>query len=294
MIRSLTFAVIAVLLVGAAAPVSAQQGANLVSGKVPVNGGEIYYEARGSGRPVVLLHGGFLDRRMWDAQFDLLAGRYRAIRFDARGAGRSSMPSGPYSNFEDLHALLVALGVPKATLVGLSLGGRTAIDFALAYPDMVEAMVAVAPGMSGWRFKDPVLVERARPMQAAYDADDMAAYVEWFVKSWTDGPRRKPEQVDKRVRERVKQIAMENQSWAKAARAGVQELNAAARIGDLKGPILAIVGDQDMSDIHDIVDALVKAVPGTKKVVIAGAGHMVPLEKPAEFNRTLLTFLQGK
>ncbi len=268
--------------------------AKTISGRVPVNGGEIYYEARGSGRTVVLLHGGYLDRRMWDAQFDLLARNYRVIRFDARGAGRSSVPTAAFSNYEDLHALLVALGVKKATLVGLSLGGRTAIDFALAHPGMVEGIVAVAPGMSGWAFRDPVLVERVRPMQAAAEANDVPTYIEWFIRSWMDGPRRTPEQVDKTLRDRVKQMAMENWSWRSTSRVQVQEMNAAARIADLNVPILAIVGDQDMSDIHNIVDALVKNVAGAKKVVVSGAGHLVPLEKPAEFNRALLAFLKEK
>jgi pimeloyl-ACP methyl ester carboxylesterase len=266
-------------------------GRSTETGLVKVRGGELYYEARGAGAVVVLLHGGLLDGRMWDEQFELLSEECRVIRFDARGHGRSSVPTGDFSNYEDLHDLLVALGVPQATLVGLSLGGRTAIDFALAYPAMVTAVVAVAPGLSGWTFDDPFLAENDRSARAAKDP---AGIVEAFQRSWTDGPKRTPQQVDPVVRGRVQQMALENLTKAFASRGELKEMGAAGRLGELRVPLLAIVGDLDVSDIHRIVDQLVTNVPGARKVVIAGAGHVVNLERPSEFNRALLEFLRRR
>jgi 3-oxoadipate enol-lactonase len=114
----------------------------------------LYFEIKGRGKPVVLIHGGQLDRRMWDAQFDEFAKRYRVIRYDLRGFGKSSAPSKPFSNHEDLHALLRRLQVEKATLVGLSLGGAVAVDFALMYPNEVDSLVLVCPGLGGFHFED--------------------------------------------------------------------------------------------------------------------------------------------
>ena len=263
-------------------------------GAVKVSGGELYHEAKGTGPVVVLMHGGLLDGRTWDEQFELLSKQYRVIRYDARGHGRSSIPAGDYSNYEDLHELLVALGVPHATLVGLSLGGRTAIDFALACPAMVDAVVAVAPGLSGWTFDDPVLAEHERGAKAAAAAGDRAMIVEWFQRSWTDGPKRTPQQVDPVVRERVRLMALETLTKLGAGRGELKEMGAAGRLGELRVPLLAIVGDLDMSDIHEIVDQLVAKVPGARKVVIAGAGHMVNLERPTELNRALMEFLRSR
>ena len=142
------------------------------SGMVKVEGGELYYEMAGKGPVVVLLHAGLLDSRMWDGQFELLAKNYRVVRYDARGHGKSSVPNGKFAHYKDLNALLNGLGIKKATLVGLSLGGRTAIDFALAYPHMVETLVAVSPGVSGADFKDPIIMEHMKESQAAIKAQD--------------------------------------------------------------------------------------------------------------------------
>ncbi len=260
------------------------------SGKVKVPGGELYYEAQGARRTVVLLHGGLLDCRMWDDQFDVLAERFHVVRYDARGHGRSSRIAGDFSRYKDLHALLTALGIRKATLVGLSAGGRAAIDFAIVHPDMVDALVVVSPGISGWAFNDPVLQEHQAELGKAAAAGDWDAATEWFLRSWTDGPKRKPTDVDPGVRERVRAMARANIGTNGPGR--VEEVNAVPRLGELRVPTLAVLGDLDMADIHDIVDLIAAKVPGARRIVIPGVAHMVNMEKPAEFNRLLLDFLR--
>src|SRR5262245_45001564 len=91
----------------------------------------VYYEAAGHGGTVVFLHGGQMDRRMWDEQFELFAKTHRVVRYDLRGFGKSPAPLEPYSHVEDLRALLDHLKIRRATLVGLSLGAAIAVDFAL-------------------------------------------------------------------------------------------------------------------------------------------------------------------
>jgi len=264
--------------------------AGVKTGKVAVPGGELYYEMQGSGPSIVLLHGGLLDTRMWDEQFGVLAKRFRVVRYDARGHGRSSRVDGDFSNYRDLYALMTGLGIAKATLVGLSLGGRTAIDFALVHPDMAEALVLVSPGISGWDFtKDRVLTENDAALDKAAMAKDLDLCVEWFQRSWTDGPTRKPADVDKAVRERVRAMARANID--RNGRGRLEEVNAVPRLAEIRVPTLAVLGDLDMASIHDIVDLIAAKIPGARKVVIGGAAHMVNMEKPAEFNRVLLDFL---
>ncbi len=132
------------------------------SGRVPVENGELAYELRGEGDPVILLHGGMLDSRMWDAEMKVLEGRYTAIRYDARGHGESSMPTERFKHYEDLRTLMTALELPRASLVGLSGGGRIAVDFALTYPDLVEKLVLVATGLSAMKTKDPFVLEQKK------------------------------------------------------------------------------------------------------------------------------------
>jgi len=114
------------------------------TGRVAVEGGTLYYEVRGSGPPVVLLHAGDLDLSMWDPQVSPLARSFRLIRYDARGHGRSSAPRGPYSTVEDLRRLLDHLGIPRASLVGISMGAGVTLNFATTYPQRVRQLVLVS------------------------------------------------------------------------------------------------------------------------------------------------------
>lgn len=114
------------------------------TGRVAVEGGTLYYESRGSGPPVVLLHGGGLDHSSWDPQVGSLSRAFRVIRYDARGHGRSSAPMGPFSTVEDLRRLLDHLGVRRAHLVGLSMGAGAAYGFAAQHPERVETLTLVS------------------------------------------------------------------------------------------------------------------------------------------------------
>src|SRR3954463_6383416 len=119
------------------------------SGFAEVNGARLYYEAMGEGTAVVLVHGGLVDSRLWDAQMKPLSKHFRVVRYDIRGYGRSPAPTGEYYPHEDLRALLDYLKIDKATLVGLSLGGIVAADFALEQPARVERLVLVGSGLRG-------------------------------------------------------------------------------------------------------------------------------------------------
>ena len=121
------------------------------SGFVDVGGTSLYYEVAGAGAPVVLVHGFGLDRRMWDEQVDVLAERFTVVRYDLRGFGRSNAERVEFWPTEGLRALLDFLKVERATLVGLSLGGIVAADFASEHPERVERLVLVGSGLRGDR-----------------------------------------------------------------------------------------------------------------------------------------------
>jgi pimeloyl-ACP methyl ester carboxylesterase len=265
------------------------------NGMVDIGNGQLYYEIDGSGPTVVLLHGGMLDLRMWDSQVKPLTQHFRVLRYDARGHGRSDPIEGEHSHYDDLFRLMNTLEIEKAAIVGLSLGGRTAIDFALEHPDRVSALVPVAPGLSGWKFgRDPVLVKHWQGMQeAAQDGEfSDADYVEWFQKSWTDGPKRKPDEVPADVREKVRMMALATAEKPRQSGEYV-EANAVNRLNEIRAPTLAIVGDLDMQDIIDIAKLVETEVENAQMVTIPGVAHMVNMEAPDEFNRRLLVFLKN-
>ena len=121
------------------------------SGFVVTAAGPLYFESRGSRETIVLIHGGSLDRRIWDAQFAALSTRYHVIRYDIRPFGKSPAARRAYSNVADLRTLIDSLHVSRVSLVGLSYGGLVALDFALNYPEQVSSLVLAGSGVSGYQ-----------------------------------------------------------------------------------------------------------------------------------------------
>ena len=264
------------------------------TGFVDLGNTQVYYEEMGTGKPLVMIHGGLLDRRMWDDQFAVFAKSYRVFRYDARGHGLSKAPSGTYSHHEDLKRLLDGLKVEKAAIMGLSMGGYIAIDFALAYPDRVSALILVAPGLTGYEFESEPLKKNSELLNKAAQENDLKMLVEYFQRAWTDGPSRTPEKVDPAVREKVRLMAVGTlQNWNDESREARLEPAAIGRLAEIRVPTLAVVGDLDMPDILEIVGLIEKDVKGARKEVIKGVAHMVSMEKPEEFNRIVLNFLSG-
>jgi len=210
---------------------------------VQVNGAEIYYELAGDGPPVVLLHAGIADSRMWDLQFDAFAASHTVLRYDQRGYGRTAPVPGAFSPREDLRVLLKALGIARPALVGCSKGSRTALDFALRYPDQVARLVLTAPAVNGFRYTGPTPPLGAEIDQAEMDGD-LARVNELEIQMWVDGPRRRPEQVAAWVR----QLALEMNAIA-LANEGVGEEEPApsveGRLHQLRPPALIVVGEED-------------------------------------------------
>ncbi|MGD3106259.1 alpha/beta fold hydrolase [Streptomyces sp. YGL11-2] len=267
------------------------------NGTVPIDDGELFYETAGTGPAVVLLHGGMLDQHMWDEQFAWLVNSgLRVIRYDSRGHGLSSTVTGDWANHDDLAALLDALDVPSAVLVGLSHGSRVALDTALAHPDRVTALALAAPGISGRAFTDPFVLEHIKEQVAAIGAPDGAErYVEHFLRMWVDGPHRAPSAVHPGFRERMRASATANvEVHADGVGAGLPiEVGAFDRLGEIRVPTIVLDGDLDSSDISANAHAIAVTVPDARRIRIPAAGHMVNLENSPLFDRELHAFLSS-
>lgn len=270
------------------------------SGFAEVNGTRLYYEVAGEGNALTLLHAGIADSRMWDDQFSVFATRYRTVRYDLRGFGRSEVPPGEYTLRDDLAGLLQTLGIARTTLVGVSLGGSLAVDFALEHPEMVEALVLVGAGLSGFTPEMASLstTEAAhwQEIEAADAAGDAERLNALETHLWVDGLGRTPEMVNPTLRERV--MTMNGNNIARATEqeaAQPQKLDppAIGRLGEIAAPTLVIVGDEDSSIVQATAETLTQGIAGARKVVMRGTAHVPNMEQPEEFNRLVLAFLAG-
>lgn len=263
-----------------------------LAGTAEINGAELYYEVKGEGHPLLLLHAGVADSRMWDDQFDVFAEKYRVVRFDYRGFGRSTMPAGSFSNVEDVRALLDFLGIDSSYIIGVSFGGLIGLDFTLAYPERVKALILGAPSVSG-----DMPSERIRGVWAAedeaFERGDLDEATELNVRFWVDGPHREAGEVDPAVRQRVYDMQMN--IFRKEMPDDVEEVGpevaANGRLHELNLPVLVMVGDLDLEEKVALADRLEKEIAGCRKVVIEGVAHMLNMEQAEVFNTAVLDFL---
>lgn len=259
-----------------------------------INDAKLVYEIAREGPPLVMLHAGICDSRMWDDQFAAFAKDYRVVRYDLRGYGQSHPVAGQFAHHEDLRALLDVLKIERACLMGCSLGGMTALDFTLTYPNRVSGLVLVGSGLDGFESEE----EAAEPPEwaeavKAYEAGDYERASEFEVRLWVDGPRRQPHEVPAAIRDKVRlmnTIALKNEASNLGKR---QKLDppAAKRLTELHVPMLVIVGDYDQPEIAAIADLLAEKVPGAQKVIMTGTAHVPNMEQPALFNQHVLDWL---
>ena len=259
------------------------------SGFAAVNGTQLYYEVAGNGDPLVLIHGFSLDRRMWDAQFEVFARQYRVVRYDARGFGKSAVPDGaPYVHADDLKALLGHLQIARAHIVGLSMGGEIATEFALAYPDSVASLVVVDSALDGYRWSQE-WDNAITPIWTMGRAGDVAA----AKQLWLDHPLFAPARENPAVGVLLAQMVADYSGWHWLNRNPPREkaTSALQRLEHIKAPTLVVLGERDLPDFHVIADTLHQRIPNASKVVIPRVGHMSPMENPQTFNTVVLDFL---
>jgi pimeloyl-ACP methyl ester carboxylesterase len=267
-----------------------QSNAQAGSGIADVNGARIAYDVAGSGPPVLLLHAGIGDRRMWDAQVSSFAEHFTVIRFDARGFGETRKPDVPFAPYADAIALLDHLEISRAHFVGVSMGSQTVIEAAIAAPERVSALVAVA-ARTGTPVS-PVLRAGWERVDELYEAGDVAGAVEYELRMWVDGPDRESDAVDPEVRERVRDM---NAALFTRDDVDAEEIPldppAAERLAEISAPTLIVYGDKDVMDVRQAAEPLAAAIPGARLAVIPDAAHLPQMERPDVFNEIVLGFL---
>ncbi len=246
-----------------------------------VNRAKLAYEMLGDGEPLVMLHGFTLDMRMWEDQFKPFAERFRVIRYDLRGFGKSSTPDGmPYVHAGDLAALLDHLGFERAHVMGLSMGGAIALDFACLYPSRLIDLILVDPAMGGY------------PWTTSLDYKKGAATVDDIRQNWLSHPLFAPALQQPGVAARLTQIVNDYSGWhwQNSDTDQFPPPTVFERLETIHARTLAVVGEWDLLDFQGIAEVIAERIPGAQKVVIAGAGHMANMEQPDAVNRVMMDF----
>jgi pimeloyl-ACP methyl ester carboxylesterase len=248
--------------------------------------GQLYYEVAGPARAeaVVFLHGFSLDTRLWDGQWLPFAERYRTLRYDLRGFGRSSLPQAPFSHADDLHTLLNSLEIRAAHIVGLSLGGGVALDFALAYPSAIRSLILVDATLGGFAWTK----DWSEPGRTARESGLAAAKEAWLRDEVFAPALERPE-----AAAQLRHMVADYSGWHWLNRGLERSPNPPAieRLTEIVAPTLAIVGERDVPDFHAIAALITRRLPNARLVTLPGLGHLPNLEAPEAFNAVVLPFL---
>lgn len=263
--------------------------------EIQVGGAQLAGEQAGEGDAVVFLHAGVADKRMWRGQIAEFGAEFHTIAYDRRGFGVTTAPDEPFAHVEDLHAVLDRLGIKTVTLVGCSQGGRIAIDFALAYPQRVTALVFIGPAISGAPDIESVPAEievLVDALDEAEEADDLAQINAIEAHLWLDGPT----SAEGRVSGELRELFLDMNGIALAMPELFNEVeppSAYARVAELSAPTLIISGDLDFPHVQDRCQYLADTIPGAKGISIPGVAHLPNLEQPETINLILRDFLHG-
>jgi 3-oxoadipate enol-lactonase len=241
---------------------------------------ELWYDETGEGAPVVLLHEGVVDSRIWGPVVPLLAEQHRVVRYDQRGFGRSPMPDGPYSVVDDLVSVLDAADIDRAALVGASRGGNIALTAALERPERVAALALLGSGLPGHELEVDWTPDQIARWEAAEEADDYEAMAELDIEAWA------PMGADDELRA----MFVENAVGSNSEHATTDQ-PAAGRLSGIAAPTLVVTGGRDVRAINEIGELLAREIPQARLAVIEEADHMIPWRAPEELSHLLIDFL---
>jgi 3-oxoadipate enol-lactonase len=258
------------------------------SGTLELKDGSLYYETMGEGVPVVFLHGGFGDRRMWNDQFAEFAKYYYVVRYDQRGFGKSQKPTAAYSPVSDLEMLLDHLKIDKAHLVGNSMGGYLAIDFARQKPSRVRSITVVAAGPSGLEPPKEDTDRMIAVFKIAKDEGLNKATAMWIQNPMVAVTSKLP-----KTAPLLKTMIEDNASIFEMRFWPFEQTNppAVKRLNEIKVSSLIIIGDKDTPAVHAAAEAAATGIAGAKQVTMKDADHLPQMDNPDEFNRILKDFL---
>lgn len=262
------------------------------TGFAPAGKTQIYFESVGQGRPVVFVHAGVADSRMWDPQFDDVPEGFRFVRVDLRGFGQTRIPKEEYTDCEDVLAVMDHLEIDKAVVVGCSIGSEVALDLSAFATYRLSGLVLIGASAPGY---DPPSSDYRSPQWPAaveaFDAGNWRRAAELEAEIWLAGRDRALSDVDPDLLETFVEMdigALKTESKRDRHRKAPQ-LEALPHIGI---PTLVVVGEHDLPQLIEASEHLEETIENAMRVVIADAAHLPSLEQPEQFNKALVSFLR--
>lgn len=264
-------------------------------GFAPINDAQIYYEVAGAGQPFVMIHAGVADSRQWDNEWAHFQRDFQVLRYDMRGYGKSEPVDGEFSHMADFVALLDHVQIDQPLiLMGCSMGGGLAMDFALAHPTKVRALIMVDAGPSGLKLDVPAH-PKAAEAEKAYNDGNLDLVAELETQIWFDGMGRDSSQLDQAARKLAYEMnrrGLELDARGLGTRLPDASIPAVDQLAGLDIPVLVIVGAHDVPYIQAAADHMVKELPSARKVVIPDAAHLPNMEDPVRFQQAVTSFLE--
>jgi len=266
---------------------------NVNSRFIYLQGERLFYQEVGEGTHILLIHAGVADSRMWENQIERLGKFFHLVAPDLRGFGKSLIPNGPFSYYEDIDGLINELGLSSTWLIGVSFGSRVAIDFYLAHPEKVKGLILVSPVVSG--FKPSKEIEFFEQKEEKFlEAGDIVGATELNLRMWVDGPYRSPGQVNTKVRSKIADMLLSTFNIPIPENTKLKELDEPAidRLEEILIPTLVVVGELDLSAVVDHAKLLAEKIPHARIEVVPGTAHMLSMEKPEIFNELVQQFVE--
>lgn len=254
---------------------------------------KIQIKTTGKGAPILFVHGGYLDLDIWEPQVKEFKTSNRIIRFSDLGHGKTVRAKSSIFGYEIINHITAQYPEEKFVLVGLSWGAMLCVDFALNYPDNVEKLVLVSPGLNGWPyFKDSLASQNYKLRQNAIDNLDTLKAAKLFHQNWVVGPRRNKNDLDASFYSESLDMIFKNmrthwqEEWS-----DLDTIIARTRLENIKSPTYIIVGNYDAEDILLIAEEYHTRIQNSKKIEIDNVAHLLNMENPKRFNEILKNIL---
>jgi pimeloyl-ACP methyl ester carboxylesterase len=244
-------------------------------GFAEINETTIYFEMKGEGHPLVMVHGQPLDSRMWDEQFEEFSKSFLTIRFDMPGNGKSGVHNNEFSLLKDMKSLLEFLEIDRTFLIGLSVGGMLCLDFTL-----------------GWAEVSSERQKFNEKLNAYYQSGDKEQSIQLMTNTWLAGPFRSADKVNQDIK--VKFYEMVRTSFNKERGKGkmiLPETRTIDVVENISVPTLIVSSELDFPEFIEIAKFLNGKIKNSQLISIQGTAHMINMEKPIEFNYQVACFL---
>ena len=276
--------------------VSCDANKNEEDGFIDILDNHIHFKHGGAGEAILFLHGGYLDLDSWDDQVPFFINHnFMTIRYSEIGHGRTVSTKKPGYGFEIIDQLLDSLSIHKIHLVGLSWGAVLAVDYALNFPDKVEKLALISPGLNGWEyFQDSIASENYLLRQKAIRQNDTMLATTLFHQNWVVGPRRTIDDIDADFSQ--KSFDMITRTMKNHWLVNWSELDtnvAINRLHHINNETLIMIGDQDASDIISVAKVYENRIQNSELIELQGIAHSINMEAPQQFNNLLLRFLNN-